>query len=256
MAKIKRSQFATFLNTGTIGTPIWSLIGTGATTATINYNPKVLEETYINQDSASISIESYAPTLPVELTAITSEEVFEYIDGLRKARAVLTGAETQICNVWLYEDPALGYYPGEKQLVSLQTDTYGGDGGTATKLNFTLNYLGEGTDGWYHPTVEEFIARPVNTILTTMAIDSLTLTPDFADDHSHLFYSANVPNGTTTVTMNSTLTGATIVQYDEGVPVSQGGSATLAVGINHLTISVTVGSEVSVYKIDITRAAA
>ena len=37
--------------------------------------------------------------------------------------------------------------------------------------------------------------------------------------------------------------------------VSQGDPASLSVGVNHLTIEVTVGSEVSTYHIDITRAA-
>jgi hypothetical protein len=55
--------------------------------------------------------------------------------------------------------------------------------------------------------------------------------------------------------MASTLSGATIVQKVGNSVVAQGDPASLAVGVNHLTIKVTVGSEESTYHIDITRAA-
>ncbi len=45
MAKIKRSEFKTFLNTNTVLDPTWSLIGDGIVNANIEYNPKILEET-------------------------------------------------------------------------------------------------------------------------------------------------------------------------------------------------------------------
>ena len=82
MAKVKRSLFRSFLNTGTLGSPTWSLIGDGVTTAMINYNPQTVEETYIVDDSASISVDSYAPNFPVEMTAISGDAVFDFIDAL------------------------------------------------------------------------------------------------------------------------------------------------------------------------------
>lgn len=256
MAKIKRSQAQSFLNTGTLVSPIWSLIGDGVTTATINYNPQTVEETYIHEDSATISVESYAPSFPVEMTAISGDAAFEFIDALRKGRAVLNAAEGEIVNVWMYRTPALGYYLAEKQAVSVQVDDFGGDGGAATKLNYTINFVGDPVKGYFNPSTLDWVPAPVNTILTTMVIGSVTLTPLFADDKSWLFYAGSVPNGTLTVTMTSTLTGATIVQKDEGVSVAQGATASLDVGVNHLTIEVTVGTETSIYHIDITRAAA
>lgn len=257
MAKVKRSLFKSFLNTGTLVSPTWSLIGDGVTTATINYNPQTVEETYIIDDTASIAVESYAPNFPVEMTAISGDAVFAYIDVLRKGRSTLATAETEIVNVWLYRTPALGYYLAEKQAVSIQVDDFGGDGGSATKLNYTINFVGDPVKGYFNPTTLDFVPAPVNTILTTMVIGSVTLTPLFATDPSWLFYAGSVTNPTTSVSMTSTLTGATIVQKDgDGVEVSQGGNAALDVGVNHLTIEVTVGDETSIYHIDITRAAA
>ena len=256
MAKIKRSLFRSFLNTGTLVLPTWSLVGEGVTTAVINYNPQTVEETYIIDDTASIAVDSYAPNFPVEMTAKAGDAVFDFIDTLRKGRSVLNAAEGEIINVWMYRTPALGYYLAEKQAVSIQVDDFGGDGGQATKLNYTINFVGDPVKGYFNPSTLDWVPAPVDTILSTMVIGSVTLTPLFASDKSWLFYAGSVPTETTTVTMTSTLTGATIVQKDEGVTVNQGSNASLDVGVNHLTIEVTVGAETSIYHIDITRAAA
>jgi hypothetical protein len=256
MAKIKRNQVKHFLNVGTVLSPTWALIGDGVTTGTINMNPKTTEETYIHELSASISVDSYAPTMPIEETCIAGDDVFDYIDALRKARSVLADAETEVVNVWIYETPSGGYYYAEKQTVSVSFDNFGGDGGNPAKINYTLNYIGNPTLGVFKPAATAtFEANPVTTILTTLACSGVTLSPLFATDPSNLLYTANVANAVSSTNMTSTLVGATIVQYDEAAPVAQGGAASLAVGINHLTVSVTVGGEVSVYKIDITRAA-
>jgi hypothetical protein len=153
---VKRSNFKTFLNTGTVATPVWSLLGDGITTGTINYNPQTLEEVYIHQDSGSTEIESYKPTMPIEGTCKAGDAVFDYIDNLRQARAVLTAARTEIVNVWLYEAPVTGAYPAEKQAVSIQIDSFGGDGGTSAKINYTINFVGDPVTGTFNPVTLAF----------------------------------------------------------------------------------------------------
>jgi len=156
--KVKRSQFRTFLNTGTPSEPVWSLIGDGVTSAAIQYNPQTSEEIYIHEDSGSTIVEAYKPNMPIEAAAINGDAVFEYIDALRKARAVLSAAETEIVNVWLYETPTSGAYPAEKQAVSIQIDDFGGEGGVAAKINFTINYKGDPVLGTFNPTTLAFTA--------------------------------------------------------------------------------------------------
>lgn len=254
--KIKRSLVKSFLRTGSVGTPAWMLIADGVTTGKINYSPKTTEETYIDEDSATISLESYAPALPIEATAKSGDPVFEYIDNMRKARSVLSSAETDVVNVWLYKTPANGYYHAEKQPCSIQIDDFGGDGGQAAKINYTINFLGDPVRGIFKPAATAtFAAKPVLTILTTLVIGSVTLSPLFATDKTNLLYTGSVINATTVVAMTSTLIGATIVQREGANVVNQGANATLAVGVNHLSVEVTVGTEVVTYYIDITRAA-
>ena len=254
--RIKRSQFFTYLNTGTIAVPVWSLIGDGITNAKESLNPKTSSETYITDNAATISVDSYAPTMPVIATAKALEIVFEYIRGLRDTKAIDADCETQICNVEVFEGPTYGSYPATLQNCSIQVDEFSGEGGVKMNQNFTINYQGPPVQGTFNPTDLAFAPTPVNTILTTLVIGSVTLTPLFSANHAWPWYSGSVSNGTTSVTMTSTLAGATIVQKDgTGATVNQGAAASLSVGVNHLTVTVTVGSETAKYYIDITRAA-
>lgn len=154
--KVKRSLFRTFINIGTIVAPDYALLGEGITTGEIQYNPQTLEETYIHEDSGVTEIESYRPTMPIEASCINGDEVFEFVDALRKERAVLEDAKTDIVNVWLYEVATLGEYPAEKQDVSIQIDSFGGAGGETNKINFTINFLGDPVVGTFNPTTAVF----------------------------------------------------------------------------------------------------
>ena len=158
MAKVKRSEVATYINTTPESTATWELLGVGVTNAKIDYNPKTTEETYIHEDTATITVDSYAPTMPVEATAVNTDPVFEYLDQLRKDHAVLSDAETQIINVWLYETPTGSDYPAEQQNVAIQIDDFGGEGGEAAKISFTINFQGDPIAGTFDPTTDTWTA--------------------------------------------------------------------------------------------------
>jgi hypothetical protein len=156
--KVKRSNIQTFLNTTPASTATYSLIGDGVASGKISYSPKTSEETYINQDSATIRVESYAPTMPIEAVAKNGDAIFEYIDGLRRARAILEAAETDIVNVWAYETGGPTAYPAEKQTVSIQIDDFGGDGGKAAKISYTINFIGAPVLGTFNASTSAFTA--------------------------------------------------------------------------------------------------
>jgi hypothetical protein len=158
---IKRSQVQTFLNitpsTG-LGNEDYALIGDGVKTGKIDYKPKVTDETYISDDSATITVDSYAPTMPVSQIAKQGDEVFDFIDSLRIARAILGDAETDIVNVWLYETPDGTLYPAEQQKVSIQIDSFGGDGGAAVSIEYTINFIGDPIVGKFDTADSSFTA--------------------------------------------------------------------------------------------------
>jgi len=156
MAKIKRSEFLTYIDVD--GEESYYLLGVGVINGTTNMNPKTTDETYIHEDSATITVDSYAPTMPIEVTADNGDEVFEYLDGLRKNRSVLGDCETTIVNVWNYETGGPSAAPAEQQDVSIQIDSFGGEGGSAIKLNVTINYQGDPTAGTFNTSTKSFSA--------------------------------------------------------------------------------------------------
>jgi len=151
MAKVKRSQFALFLDTTPAATnPTWSRVGEGVTTGLLNYNPEVTTETYIHQDTATTTLERYAPSMPLEAQCINTDAIFEFIDNLRRTRAVGSAAETDALLVYLYETPtSTDKYPAELQPVTIQIDSFGGDGGVTNRINFTVSFRGAATIGLY-----------------------------------------------------------------------------------------------------------
>lgn len=158
MAKIKRSLLKTFINTTPSATATYSLLGPGVVSGKINYNPKTTEEINIHEDTASISVDSYAPTMPAEQTANLGDEVFDFVDNLRRTRAIGADAETDIVNVWAYEAAVSGAYPAEKQTVAIAIEDFGGDGGQPVKINYTINYVGDAIPGTFNPTTGTWTA--------------------------------------------------------------------------------------------------
>ena len=141
--KIKRSEFAAFLNTNPGSTPTYSRMGKGITGQTISYNPATTSETYINEDAATTSIDSYAPSINTPQTCYAGEPVFEYVDGLRRSRAVGADAETDILLVYIYANEGSNAYAAEKCKAAISIEEFGGDGGAPTSITYTINLNGD-----------------------------------------------------------------------------------------------------------------
>jgi hypothetical protein len=150
MPKAKRSEFAAFLNTGTTAVPVWSRMGKGITEQTINYNPTVTNEKYIDEDAPTPEVDSYAPTIPTPQTAMPGDAVFDCIDKLRQDRATGAAAVKEILLVNIYDsttagEPVVTTYTAEKQEVAIQIDDFGGEADLG--INYTLNFRGTPAKG-------------------------------------------------------------------------------------------------------------
>lgn len=142
MEKIKRSLFATYINTTPgVEAPTWVRMGKGITSQKISYNPNITTEQYIDEDNAYSSVDSYAPALDGQQTCYKGEPVFEYVDSLRKNRAVGGELETEVLFVYLY-DGAESAYKAEKNACVIQLGEYGGDGGGNVQMTYTIGLNG------------------------------------------------------------------------------------------------------------------
>ena len=154
--KIKRSAVLTYMWTNPPTNTVYSLIGDGVATAKIAMKPKTTEEQYINEDSARVSVDSYAPSLPVEMTCKVGDPVFEYIDALRIARAIDENAETYIFNVWNYKAGGPTAVPAEKQKVAIAIEDFGEAGGVPVKITYTIYFIGDPVTGTFNITTPAF----------------------------------------------------------------------------------------------------
>lgn len=244
--KIKRSLFRSFINTGTVMSPDYELINLGITEASIQMNPKTSEEVYIHLDGAEISIEAYAPTLPVEGTAYKDDAAFSYLDAMRKARAVMEEAETEVVNVWMYKGDFDGVYLAEKQKVSVQFETFGGDGGQSGKISYSLNYMGDPEVGTFDALSKEF--TPINT---AALLSSLELTgadkmrPTFKKNR--IWYFVETSDATNDITAVAADDTATIEIDADGVTIDNGDPITWAPGLNRVVVTVTADTDVTKY---------
>ena len=147
MEKIKRSLFATFINTTPgSGEPTWAKMGKGITSQNVSYNPNVTTEQYIDEDNAYSSVDSYAPSLDGTQTCYKGEAVFTYIDGLRQKRAVGAELETEVLFVYLY-DGTENAYKAEKNACVIQLGEFGGEGGGSVQLTYTIGLNGDPVQG-------------------------------------------------------------------------------------------------------------
>lgn len=141
--KIKRSSFASFLNTGTKEAKVWSRFGKGVTEQTVSYNPQVTTEQYINEDNSTSFVDGYQVNIATPQTCYVEEPVFKYVDEIRRRRAIGKEAETEVLLVYLYNKNADGSYAAELNDVAIQIDDFGGPANEPTKINYTLNFSGD-----------------------------------------------------------------------------------------------------------------
>lgn len=147
--KIKRSEFAAFLNTAPTTTAVYSRMGKGITGQTISYNPTVNTEQYIDEDSATNSLDAYAPSINTPQTCYAGEPVFEFVDGLRRKRAIGADAETDIVLVYIYSQNGgtPGTYDAEKCKCVISIEDFGGDAGNPVSITYTVSLNGDPTIG-------------------------------------------------------------------------------------------------------------
>jgi len=151
--KIKRSAIAHFLDTSKAADyadATWKRIGKYVDSASTEYNPQTETEQDIISESATTELTGYQPTMPISQKCAKGDEVYEFVNGLRRKRSTMSDAHTWLLNVDLYDktgSDALVTYAAEVQEVSVQVDTYGGDGGESPVLEYTLNYVGDPIPG-------------------------------------------------------------------------------------------------------------
>ncbi len=157
---IKRSAHAIFVDvTPEADTEKYERLGHKVTELTIAYNPQSTTEQDITQDTAETEVTGYQPSFPVSQRAKKGDPVYDYVNALRKKRAVLDECKTTIISVDLYDGDADSGYAAEKQEVAIAIDDYGGASTDPLTISYTVNYCGDPVEGTFDPKTKAFTAK-------------------------------------------------------------------------------------------------
>ena len=158
---LKRYDLVHFLDVTPVGaTRDYRLLSPGVTTASINYNPQMIEEAYIADRSGTKQLESISPEMPLEMSGKAGDPVFDFIDNIIWTQALGTATETTLVTVQLYKKPTTGAYPAKQQKVSVSYESTGDEALQALKNNVSLLFMGDPVFGTFNPTTREFTATP------------------------------------------------------------------------------------------------
>ena len=92
-------------------------------------------------------MDSYAPQIAVTQYCYKGDQVFDFVDSLRKKRAIGSDCETELLMVYIYDTEDDTTYAAEKQNVAIQVDTFGGTGGERNSIAYNVLFNGDPTIG-------------------------------------------------------------------------------------------------------------
>lgn len=125
----------------------WALVGNGMTTGSYTYEATETSETYIVDDNATTTVDSYALSLDGEMKCIFGDEVFDFINELRRKLATGTDAETSVLLIDKYDVSETNKFKAQKFACSISISSYGGDGGATPTIGFKINVNGDPVNG-------------------------------------------------------------------------------------------------------------
>lgn len=148
---VKRKEIMLYLNTTPAsenGSETWGLYGKKSTTATYSYNPNSTSETYITDDNATVTLDSYNVTIDGNMKCYHGDAIYDYINGLRYNMATGSDAETKALLIDKYDKDTTGNsFKAQVFNCTISVESYGGDGGVTPSITFTIGLNGDPTQG-------------------------------------------------------------------------------------------------------------
>lgn len=153
MAKIKRPNFAVFINTGTKVEPEFNLAGVYTEDLTVNFNANVEETGDVTSVIKSKAITDYAPSFDIETKVVEADGqkgyvLSNYIEGLQEKLAAAADAETEVLLVKLYKKGTTEEDVfGQKFDANIAFNTLGGSFDSALGMSYTVDLTSEPVSG-------------------------------------------------------------------------------------------------------------
>lgn len=146
---VKRKEIMLYLNTTpTNESETWGLYGKKSTTATYTYNPNSTSETYITDDNATVTLDSYNVTIDGDMKCYFGDAIYDFINGLRYNLSTGSDAVTKALLIDKYDKSSSDdSFKAQTFDCTISIESYGGDGGVTPNITFTIGLNGDPTQG-------------------------------------------------------------------------------------------------------------
>ena len=229
MTEIQRNQIADYLNTGSVISPVWSLMGAGFNSLDEKPNAQKKTQVYINDAAATSSIKSYEPSFSFDTDFISDELAIAALYAIGRDEETGSAAQMEYVRVELFEAGAgTNLYKARKFTVAVEISSLEGKGGDTVHVIGTLNNVGTFVDGEFNVVTLEFI--PAVAALSELEITSSAgatdktiigiypLTPGTGYHYvyksgatvTNPIYGADLTSGWTAIVNGEELTGLTV----------------------------------------------
>lgn len=144
---VKRKEIMLYIDTTPNSNETWGLYGKKSTTATYTYNPNSTSETYITDDNATVTLDSYNITIDGSMKCYYGDAIYDFINELRYKLAVGSDAVTKVLLIDKYDKNSDESFKAQTFEATISIESYGGDGGVTPNITFTIGLNGDPTQG-------------------------------------------------------------------------------------------------------------
>lgn len=156
MSIVKRAERQHYMNTSTIASPKWSLVGEGFTDFTESKNATSYQRRYIHETTKRTDVTGYAPVIDYELEVYKNNPVIEKIRKITDLE--LTGDDAQvdiICVDLFDETDTTGTFNAVRRSYSVIPDECG-SGTDSLLYTGTMKAVGDIIKGTFSPSTATF----------------------------------------------------------------------------------------------------
>lgn len=139
--KVTRDQIASFLNTTPSGeSATWKIIGVGITDYGQSYNPQVETEKWIIHKNATSTLESFQIQGSVSQKCYFGDEVYDFVNNLRRRASVGSAVNTQVLDIDIYDETSGSYAATQYDCAVVVTSYATGENPV---IEYTIYYNGD-----------------------------------------------------------------------------------------------------------------
>lgn len=145
---VPRMAWATYMNTGTDGTAVWSRVGDGFTDLSQSFKAVEYARRYVHEKTERRDVTGYAPTIAYSCDVYSGDPVIARIGEITDGECVGSDAQVEIVSVNLYEPVSGGRCRAWRRNWAVIPDTKGA-GVEALVMTGHFAAVGDATAGTF-----------------------------------------------------------------------------------------------------------